>query len=1185
MSYLDDSEIRKIINLKGSPLIEQSLADRQLEVVKTGFNYLFQEENKCLYLADEVGLGKTYIALGITSLLRHFSKNPESYQDCIIVPKRNLQTKWEKEIRQFINNNYLITDNRVKSVIRKPIGNITIYDKLGSIANDHPGYHIFRNSQFSLALSDPGKSRMRENLENALKDKRALSILSKAEKKGYFYAERKSLLKKLYAYLLSLSNPEIELLIVDEGHNYKSGMGADNSGEVADRNNVVARFLGLKFKTDEDIQIFNQFPDLYEWIKPKVQKLIVLSATPKTYSMMEIKCQFDCFLPRHILSGYKKEQEVKEKLSQFLIRGKMKYGIGGQSYTRNLCREEHRRGNVIKAVDAPELNIQNNEQALILGLLQYKTIKNLNSKPNPSFEIGMLAGFETFRIDQNNLHTKFLEQVSSNSDQKEYEETRSRKVRVSQDYDVLKNIIDSYYQKFGVLPPHPKQDAIVDATFNMMRKGEKSLIFVRRVASATELERRLMDKWENHIYNDMKTHCINGLKSRELEILLLAYQTYIEDKGLAENIEDLSGRIIKKIFSTHSIDEFSFVNDFPLEQDKALKIIKIGFYYLYRHMSVLQEGRELKRTLLIHCNLEIVKTELSDFLFKLLKKYKSDWVKLISKEALVIDMKDKDDDEYKNESYFFHSYFQTPDVKPFRKSKIHQSDWFDLNYYLLNQHFNIATFDLEKLSKENIKKIARNEYDIREVQEIFLKNMKEENYSEHFINDDFFPNVLVKKNTLLTEIFTSLCDAEFRVFLSSFEKRKKAEIFDEIKYLSTIIKSCIKNGSGFLPLYIAANAKGSVNKNYISLVSNVDSVFSMVLSEIKRIILDYSLVRAVNFPEGDSHKSIENKLVYQSPVIGISGESSKNRSNVATQFRMPGFPLVMITTDIFREGEDLHIYCQNIYHYGIAWNSSDMEQRTGRIDRINSKSYRLLISEQSVIFNNKLHVFYPYIKKTLEVNQVYRLFENVNDFVKSFDIVDSLKDVEKAELDTVVTEMPDIILSPLKSQFEFNNFTGFTGNGKKLKTNSTIGTLKNELEIKLQEFSLKIEKLGVYYHSPIIEFDEFKIFGDLKLQNRKGRRGPFRILIKNSKDPGKFLIEISSYLFKISTRVQKEVESVVSKLIGYELINIDDFHAIAHTVAMENYDIEKLPNHLLQITELADDIEERITRIDFNVFG
>src|SRR6187401_1611677 len=100
MQFLSKDEIRKILNLKGSELIQAATADRQIEVIRRGFNFLLQPANNAFYVADEVGLGKTYIALGIASLLRHFSDNPESYQDVILVPKSNLQNKWQKEIKQ-----------------------------------------------------------------------------------------------------------------------------------------------------------------------------------------------------------------------------------------------------------------------------------------------------------------------------------------------------------------------------------------------------------------------------------------------------------------------------------------------------------------------------------------------------------------------------------------------------------------------------------------------------------------------------------------------------------------------------------------------------------------------------------------------------------------------------------------------------------------------------------------------------------------------------------------------------------------------------------------------------------------------------------------------------------------------------------------------------------------------------
>jgi len=275
MEYIDQYETRNLLNLKGSDLIQPAVAERQLEVIRKGFNFLHQPENNALYIADEVGLGKTYIALGIASLMRHFSVSPETYQDVILVPKENLQIKWSKEIRQFIHNNYLVCDNRVKSVIGNPVGSIHIKDTLEPINSDVPGYHLYRNSSLSFGLQYNSQKSLKASLLKRLSHPIAIDFLNQADRMGYFYVDYKDHLKRLYAYLLSINNPQVELLIVDEGHNFKYGLGDSDENDVSDRNNVVTRFLGIRKQSEIDKEIFKDFPELRRMINPKVDKLIV----------------------------------------------------------------------------------------------------------------------------------------------------------------------------------------------------------------------------------------------------------------------------------------------------------------------------------------------------------------------------------------------------------------------------------------------------------------------------------------------------------------------------------------------------------------------------------------------------------------------------------------------------------------------------------------------------------------------------------------------------------------------------------------------------------------------------------------------------------------------------------------------------------------------------------------------
>ncbi len=1172
MSYINTTDIKQILDLKSSELITSSIADRQLEVIRKGFNFLKQEENNTLYIADEVGLGKTYIGLGIASLLRHFSNNPDSYQDVILVPKENLQTKWEKEILQFTQKNYLPYDNIVKSVIGRPIGEIHIKEKLVPITLDLPGYHLYRNTSFSLGFSYNSAKSLKDTLLSPLTNPIAIQLLNQATEKGYLIANNldktinnKDVLKKFYAYLLSINNPEIELLIVDEGHNFKYGLGNLENDIVSDRNNVASRFFGIKRNSDSDKKIFKDFPELKTLVKPKVKKLIVLSATPKTESLLEFKKQLDCFLPKHILSDVKHESEIKEKLNFFLIRGKMQYQLNDKLYSRNQCRFEHRKGNVEKELNAKGLILQDNEQSLVMGLLQYNTIKHLNAKHNASFELGMLAGFETFKIDQ-----------ERKTEEPEYEETKTQNNK-SSDSEVLGHIINSYIEQFGSLPPHPKQDAIVEAVFKMMKRGEKSLVFVRRVNSAYEIERRLLDRWEKEIIApELKNLAKSRHGSKELDALNVAFEELDKNRLRSKKLDGLFIKIINKINSNSK--------DFPihsLNESINNEALKTALYYIDNNYKIIKNGLIFNEFLSKHLSLENIKSDFAQICYDCIVENYSKWKLLID-----TDEENTGQDTDEDESYFFHSYFRQPHVKSFRKSRIHKTNWFDLNYFIINRQFQIGGFKLDQLN--NSLSQSNETIDYKEVQETFLKYIDENEFHDFSSYTNDFPENLTERNTLITDLLANIFQSEFKTFISELKRKNKTitDIFKEIKILVTILKSTIRNGIGFLPLYIADSAEGEMITNYTELINNENSAFYAVKNEIRSIIRDYNLLRAVNFPENSTYKDIESKLIYQSPVKGMSGVK-KNKSKVATQFRMPGYPFVLITTDIFREGEDLHTYCQNIYHYGIAWNCSDMEQRTGRIDRINSLSNRKMNSTQKLSFDEKIHVFYPYLEKTLEVNQVARLFQSVNNFTKAFDIVESINEDGMASASDKVEEMPIQLDVFMRSQFEHDCFKGYIESGNKLQSQKTIGLLKSDLENYLKEICKVVASMCPYYLLPEIKFDSFSIIGDAKLEDRNNRRGPFIIRINNSERPGQFNVEFSSYLFKTSSKTQRAINDFLIKdEIPYTLIDIEDYKAICYSINIQKLDLVKLNKNLLSLIQIADEIEEKLTKGEDNViFG
>jgi superfamily II DNA or RNA helicase len=93
---IDVTTARKLLNF-GARIGEGQRADEQLEGAVAVHNLL--QSKGVAYLADEVGMGKTYVALGALALFRHF--NPD-FRVLVIAPRGNIQTKWMKELRNFV---------------------------------------------------------------------------------------------------------------------------------------------------------------------------------------------------------------------------------------------------------------------------------------------------------------------------------------------------------------------------------------------------------------------------------------------------------------------------------------------------------------------------------------------------------------------------------------------------------------------------------------------------------------------------------------------------------------------------------------------------------------------------------------------------------------------------------------------------------------------------------------------------------------------------------------------------------------------------------------------------------------------------------------------------------------------------------------------------------------------------
>ena len=93
-----------------------SMAKAQQEGVAAIHNVLCS--NSFAYLADEVGMGKTYQALALVALL--WNDKPDA-RVLFVSPRQNLQQKWYDDYRRFFATNYrrrqCLGDDRVTSVL------------------------------------------------------------------------------------------------------------------------------------------------------------------------------------------------------------------------------------------------------------------------------------------------------------------------------------------------------------------------------------------------------------------------------------------------------------------------------------------------------------------------------------------------------------------------------------------------------------------------------------------------------------------------------------------------------------------------------------------------------------------------------------------------------------------------------------------------------------------------------------------------------------------------------------------------------------------------------------------------------------------------------------------------------------------------------------------------------------
>lgn len=934
---VDLAAARELLDF-GRRLNDVHRAEEQLQGAVALHNMLQQE--RVAYLADEVGMGKTYVALGAVALFRHF--NP-GFRVLFIAPRENIQKKWKKEHENFLKHCVRFVDLRVKGFGDRPARSQVICDRLSTLAAEasaNPNRDFFtRMSSFSLPLGDTDVDDERggwRKLKHELLW--ALPWLDRAAFSG-----RGTALKENIARALNAALPTFDLVIIDEAHNLKHGV---ERRDTSARNRVLSIALGHPTGRGDD--------RLFPHYGPRAKRVLFLSATPIDGAWQHLYNQLDVVGRAHGFESLRlssqptpaQDDAARAVARRLILRRTTTLQVGGEPLTKNLYRREWRSGGVGHH-DEP-IQITDDRQRLVLALMQKKVGELLDAdRFQASWQIGMLASFESFaattRVKDREGHAAVFDDPDQTDDER---------AREGIDVDIVNKIAASHRRRFETELPHPKMDAVVDALSRSWTEGKKSLIFVRRVASVKELKRKLDDRYDAWLLELLRRELPSSTHGR-LDRLVSAYR---EARAIArdrnEDHKDATGRRAREqdAGGTDTFFAWFFRGDGPpgvisgaiLQKRLTAPSSAWGSFFEQHHVATLLDVRP-------------------------------DGVMSALCQAVGLD------------EIGVRAALTARTAKYLGSGRVTRG----------------ALFLAAQGAACELLHAQANDPALREAARLRLQVAFSWHVASHArAGQD--PGDVLATRTFFTELVRRP-ELRASIWPASTASTAEARLQDELRR-AAVLSAATRLGHAFIDLYIVAiqvlktlearaqDDEGSLIDGWLDrLAGQMQTPLSErhwgAWDELASIaahvdlIVDTNLNEVWDRPLSELARELGTNLGEQQPIGGMSGSVN---ARLVKQFRMPGYPMVLISTDLLQEGEDLHTFCSQVQHYGIGWTPSSMEQRTGRIDRVNSESDRRLRRLTSTVRgDDKLQVLFPHLEDTVERLQVDRVLERMDQFMRA----------------------------------------------------------------------------------------------------------------------------------------------------------------------------------------------------------
>ena len=427
------------------------------------------DKHKFVMIWDEVGLGKTYEALGLVFLQASEKKDSNIL---IVTPNEAIGKKWIEEYKNFKDKKYYIGKEELNIIdcLNNPLEIINNKDRKIGITN----IYVIRANKFSYINTI---LKANEDINNEDDDNEVfLALENKNEKLDSF-----------------------DLVIIDESQNLR--------GEWAAKNRNFNVFFGLNRK----------FYKVKEYkTDMKFRKTVFLTATPYHSCKADLERQLSYIIGDIKNNKYKiiklesqeelekiPEAELKEEENVYAIRRHRKFKGKNKYFFREYSAEK------------AEMNF---EEMLTMALVTKQQIQTYGKQ----LKMGYIDSFESFitleddEENKNQNDKKVKTKSDYDNDGNVYREEIEDKENKKKENLLLKKLKNELIDKDGVLS-HPKTRKMKEMLEEDINKDnlEKELIFTRRISSTEEIKKIYSNVYDKKINSLVKEILDKKLREKE----------------------------------------------------------------------------------------------------------------------------------------------------------------------------------------------------------------------------------------------------------------------------------------------------------------------------------------------------------------------------------------------------------------------------------------------------------------------------------------------------------------------------------------------------------------------------------------------------------------------------------------------------------------------------------------------